>query len=360
MLLDAGAYIDAVTGGLQETACHVAIERNHSHVVDVLLARGANLALRDKCRRTPLCTAVFYRNERATIALINAGAPLDVQHTLCHAAAMSTTVLTMLLERQINVAVLRTEGNGTACHAAALRQDGNSDVDVIGTLLDVVGIDVNARWDGGGSCSQIAAAFRNPSALRKFIEHGADVTQADDFGWSPLHAACRPSNDSCVVLLLAAGADVYARDDEGETACHLAANSPKLRTCLVDLVAAGADLDTPSKNGTTARQLAVLHGIGAPTACEIAAAKRRITRTQLDFVRNRAFQVCVGLQSLSLDALQVCHILEHACGPVAPLVSSPDCSQHSTTQTRPLTHSRSKLPVCSCCAHSWPKSATMR
>jgi hypothetical protein len=104
------------------------------------------------------------------------------------------------------------------------------------------------------------------------------------------------------------------------TKCHLS-KSPKLRTCLFDLVAAGADLDSPSNNGTTPMQLAVLHGVGALTAC--AAAKRRIIRTQLDIVRNRAFQVCVGLQSLSLDALQVCHILgmRAACGPVAPLVS---------------------------------------
>ncbi|MCA0328160.1 MAG: hypothetical protein LCH89_21565, partial [Proteobacteria bacterium] len=42
---------------------------------------------------------------------------------------------------------------------------------------------------------------------------------------------------------------------------------------------------------------------------------------RLRVVRRRAFDVCVGLQSLRINALQMCEILVHACGPVAPLVA---------------------------------------
>lgn len=45
----------------------------------------------------------------------------------------------------------------------------------------------------------------------------------------------------------------------------------------------------------------------------------RIDRT---LVRRPAFHVCVGLQSLGLDVLQMSEILLHACGRVTPRVSS--------------------------------------
>jgi hypothetical protein len=38
-------------------------------------------------------------------------------------------------------------------------------------------------------------------------------------------------------------------------------------------------------------------------------------------VRQRALQVCVGLQSLGLDALQMCEIAQHSCGHVAHLIA---------------------------------------
>jgi hypothetical protein len=46
------------------------------------------------------------------------------------------------------------------------------------------------------------------------------------------------------------------------------------------------------------------------------------TLDRLDIVRKRAFQVCVGLQPLGLDALQMCEVrvLAQSCGPAGPLV----------------------------------------
>jgi hypothetical protein len=47
----------------------------------------------------------------------------------------------------------------------------------------------------------------------------------------------------------------------------------------------------------------------------------KIAMMRLDFVRNRAIEVCIGIQPLQLDALQMCEILVHACGPLAPVIS---------------------------------------
>jgi hypothetical protein len=58
----------------------------------------------------------------------------------------------------------------------------------------------------------------------------------------------------------------------------------------------------------------------ADNVVAVEAARRRIARKRLDFVRERALQVCIGLQPRGLDALQMCEILQHACGPMAPLI----------------------------------------
>jgi hypothetical protein len=75
-LLDAGADIDG-SHALHDTACHVAVLRGHADVVELLIARGADLARRDKRGNAPLCTAVANNDTRVAVALINAGAPLD-------------------------------------------------------------------------------------------------------------------------------------------------------------------------------------------------------------------------------------------------------------------------------------------
>jgi hypothetical protein len=49
-------------------------------------------------------------------------------------------------------------------------------------------------------------------------------------------------------------------------------------------------------------------------------ARRDIAKARIDFVRYRALEVCIGLQSLRLDALQLCEILQFACGAIAPLI----------------------------------------
>jgi hypothetical protein len=53
---------------------------------------------------------------------------------------------------------------------------------------------------------------------------------------------------------------------------------------------------------------------------QVEAARREIAKARLDFVRERALQVCIGLQSLELSALQMCEIMLFACGPIAPMI----------------------------------------
>jgi hypothetical protein len=125
---------------------------------------------------------------------------------------------------------------------------------------------------------------------------------------------------SSVELLLALGADVNLVANDGRTACLVAAVFKK-PAALCALVAAGGDLDQPNKEGETPRMIATRNNVALPTADEIDAARRRIAKARLDLVRERAFQICLGLAATRLNALQLCEILMHSFGALGSLIA---------------------------------------
>lgn len=86
------------------------------------------------------------------------------------------------------------------------------------------------------------------------------------------------------------------------------------------VLAGGADLDAADERGKTPRQFLAERQVTVDPQ-QVESARRDIARTRLDFVRDRAMQVCIGLQPLQLDALQLCEILRFACGPLARLIT---------------------------------------
>jgi hypothetical protein len=67
--------------------------------------------------------------------------------------------------------------------------------------------------------------------------------------------------------------------------------------------------------------IATRNNVALPTADEIDAARRRIAKARLDLVRERSFQICLGLQSLDINALQLCEILMHSFGALGSLIA---------------------------------------
>jgi hypothetical protein len=121
-------------------------------------------------------------------------------------------------------------------------------------------------------------------------------------------------------LLLALGADADLVANDGRTACLVAAVY-RQPAALCALVAAGGDLDQPNRKGETSRMIATRKNVALPTADEIDAARLRIAKARLDLVRERAFQICVALQSFRLNALQLCEILMHSFGALGSLIA---------------------------------------
>jgi hypothetical protein len=151
------------------------------------------------------------------------------------------------------------------------------------------------QWTTWLDTSSWASSRGNELAMRVMVELGAEIDRQDNDGSTALINVSFYQSSS-VELLLALGADVNLVANDGRTACLVAAVYKK-PAALCALVAAGGDLDQPNKEGETPRMIATRNNVALPTADEIDAARRRIAKARLDLVRERAFQICVGLQS---------------------------------------------------------------
>jgi ankyrin repeat protein len=328
LLLRLGARINDVDDD-GCTACHIAAKGN-ADMLALLLTHRPDLRLECKQGLTPLEHSLSAHGDtrHISIMLIEAGAPLDGVDGLCLLAgsSMSMSAIRALIRRGVVIRELPDRCRNTALHVAARNRAPDSAA-VLDMLVNECAVDLEVHNAYGETCMHVASIRSNASALRFFIAAGANVHSVDTYSRTPLH---RVEGDACTILLLAAGADVHVRDKFGRTACMA-----KVQNLVIDMdcsfvrsivnlmLAAGADLDAVDTNDESPRQRLARHQLSFDDAGhseEVEAARREIAKVRLDFVRHRAWQVCVGLQSRELDALQMCEILLHACGPVAPLI----------------------------------------
>ena len=301
-LIEAGAALDAVTipngRGLApgQTALMQAAQMNRLPMVEVLLAHGAAVNLRDGEGRNALMLAAMNGHEQVVQALVAVGADVGIIEA---ALLGNISVLETLFKAgdsrdadQMDAALWWAAGRGQNGSIAVLL-GGGADVDARGAqgktalmnattwgraeavdLLLQRGATVDAVDDRGKTAllwSQEAVQGRQVGIVRTLLRFGASVDQASRTGWTPLIAAALCGAADCAQVLIEHGADVNAvtgLDEDGVGGCtaliYAIMNS---RTAMVDLlIRSGADVNAK--------------GLGSRTPLEIA--HQRMKRPEFD------------------------------------------------------------------------------
>jgi ankyrin repeat protein len=277
--------------------CATSMNRAQTAMVEFLLGAGADPQARTIEGFGPLEIALAGGHERIAELLVQAGA---------------------------RVRAVDSKGL-TACHwATRCIEAAATSV----RFLVRAGASVTAISDDGRTPAHLAHA----TALPILRAHGANLDAADNDGNTPCHLF---SSSASLAVLFALGANLRAVNHKGETPCDRLASERfyaferskwcDSREALLTFASCGAAVET---HATSRSDLvaAILSAGGASgphgthsnvnhlTAC------RKIRERQKELFRLRAWQVCTGLQSLRVSALEMCEILEYMFAPLESLV----------------------------------------
>ena len=164
-----------------------------------------------------ILTAVYHRHKEIVNLLVARGAELSIFEA-CAAGELER--IERLLEESPGVDItVRSDDGWTPLHLAAFF--GHQKVV---ELLLAHGADMAARSTNSNANTPLHAALaaNQKMVAGLLIGHGADVNAADGGGWRPLHLAAANNNLDLLKTLIAQGAEVGAANREGLTAVELA------------------------------------------------------------------------------------------------------------------------------------------
>lgn len=245
VLLDHGADVNGRNSFSGGTPLHAAIAPKLrpgllKPTVELLLARGANLEVKDNDGRTPLYAAAEGSTAEAVELLLSRGANVNArntaQQTPLHAVVAKAwhdkrEIAALLLTKHPDVNAKNVVGY-TPLHLLAKMRLGLTADEVRGTthpaaadarrllkdqveaarLLIASGAIVDARDDNNSTALHWAAWSNSEAVAELLLSSGADKNARDKFGGTPLHKAAEEGSLEVAALLVRAGADLAARD----------------------------------------------------------------------------------------------------------------------------------------------------
>ena len=221
ILLAAGAKInikeDNAQNGKSTALLHNAAQIGFKELVQQLIKDGANVAIRDEDRRTPL----HYATTKEVAALLM----LDVN--------------------------ARDKSGNTPLHLAVDR--GSQD---IAELLIANGARVNVRNENGQTPLYRAIAIGHNEIAALLINNGTDVNNIDGSGTTPLHKAAHYGTVEILKLLIAKGAEINIQDNQRKTPLDIAVDL-KLQDTVALLISKNPDVNSEDKEGRTLLHIAV-------------------------------------------------------------------------------------------------------
>jgi ankyrin repeat protein len=181
-----------------------AASRGHARVVSMLLENGAAPDLTDKYGSTPVLFAASRGSAEVTLLLLKHGA---------------------------NVTILNQ--NGLSPLLAAMAR-GHYTIASLILEHSRPGPDVNVRHPDEQWTPLLRATEKGLFELATVLitQHKADVSAANDSGWSPLHYATKSGEIDLACLLLDHGADINAIDSMGDSPLNVAKDDSMVSALL--------------------------------------------------------------------------------------------------------------------------------
>ncbi|MDP9097795.1 MAG: ankyrin repeat domain-containing protein [Verrucomicrobiota bacterium] len=244
LLLKSGARVET-EDDIGATALIHAMDGGTLSAIKVLTEAGANINHQNKNGMPPLLMALQRRDRDGRIDyLLGHGANVKIKDKEGMTSVMAATRqgylkhLSLFLQRGVDPNA-RTQSGRTAAHSAAAYYNFNSPYD-------------NLTEDKKDRATAV-------DMLRVLAQAKADLTAADNEGFTPMHVAARAGYTETLRFLLDRGGNQNQLNAKGETPVFLTIGAildgfPKLKL----LVSKGANVNTPNIERTTPLMLAAM------------------------------------------------------------------------------------------------------
>ena len=230
LLLARDAEVNTISRSDGWTPLHCACSNGSKQCVKKLLAHGANTTIKNYLEDTPLDVAIT-KNHSAVIDLL-------IEHS----------------KEQGQGEIITTIDKQKCLRKAA--RDGK--INSVQKFLKDATVDVNGKggW-GGWTALHWACNDGHYDIVELLLDHGAEATSSTKRG-TPLMVSCRHGRHSITKLLIARGADVNGPpvDDDGRTPLHFACSEGH-RRCVEELLAHGANTTIKDKGAFTPLDVAI-------------------------------------------------------------------------------------------------------
>lgn len=274
-LVSKGANVDAIDGGLKNTALHIAIEEEvDNEIIKYLVDQTSNIDAEDCNQKTPLYYAISSGFDQSVIQyLVEHGADVNAEKSgqiplygAIKSAKWDTTDkneknIQYLVKKEANLKFQNEDGETPLYYAI----DRKAKESIVKLLISKD--NVNLANKQGNYSLHLAIKKKMPlSLIKNLVAAGANINQPDHNNDTPLHIASTRGSLKIIKYLVDRGADEKAKGKNNDTVLHRLdqeKNTKEIIKYFVD--EKGVDIDAVNNDGDTALHLSATRGYQHPT-----------------------------------------------------------------------------------------------